>query len=196
MSRKAKKAPRLSWMAQGVSDRALRRAGALHEAGHALVALSAGVQVDDVLLNDAVLVPGRGPGNGVTLYKPPEWFQDGFLHEDQSWPPLATLDEEQRVYIFKRIAVAVAGELVERRLQEKSRGYAMPPEEHARDDVGQASAWARYLAEGDVRRAQSIMDQATQRANAVLEEHWALVERVAQALLARGHLTGPELLAL
>jgi ATP-dependent Zn protease len=172
-----------------------RRAAALHEAGHCIVALSAGVTIEEVLLDDAVIVPGRGAGNGFTIYAPPVWYREGFLRPPPGWPPRATLGPEEETYLFKRIGVALAGELVERRLREQ--GHPLTPiAEHERDDVGQASAWARYLADGDMTRAQAIMDQATYKADGILTHCWDAVERVAQVLLAKGRLTGPALLAL
>jgi hypothetical protein len=102
-----------------VSDRALRRRAALHEAGHVVVALEAGIEIEYVLL-DATLPSAwdeagawhHGPGNAFTVYVPPTWFSDGFLRPDHPWPPLASLGEEQRSYLFRRIATSIAGELV------------------------------------------------------------------------------------
>jgi hypothetical protein len=183
----------LSWLGQGASDRALRKTAALHEAGHVVVTLAAGVEIDYVTLDDSVvLTHGNGAGNGFTCYAAPQWYKEGFLRPNQPWPPLATLDEEQRYYIFRRICVALAGELVERRLLDTGQS-ASHADEHEADDIGMASKWARYLAEGDMDKAQAIMDQATIKAQQVLDWNWATVEAIAQRLIARKRLTGDDL---
>ena len=146
---------------------------AYHEAGHVVVGHLLGVELASV----DILRDGEG-GNGHTIFNVPPWFR-----------PSATLDERRRRYAEAVVTTFLAGPIAEARVAGfhnlEGSGYDL-------DAV--AREWLRLLEPPE--RYEARLDELTVRAEALVDENWPAIERLAQALLERRSLTGAEALQL
>jgi ATP-dependent Zn protease len=146
---------------------------AYHEAGHVVGGHRLGVELASV----DILRDGEG-GNGHTVFNVPPWFRPG-----------ANLDDRRRRYAEAVVTTFLAGPIAEARVAGfpnlQGSGYDL-------DAV--AREWLRLLE--PPKRYEVRLKELTARAEALVEENWPAIERLAQALLERRRLTGAEALQL
>jgi ATP-dependent Zn protease len=141
-----------------------RRSIAYHEAGHAVVAHRLGVEVEHVTI------------------VPDHTSRGHFVHADLFCARGLGSD---RANLERAIAIYLAGPLAQARLLRR-----LDRRRGGRQDYDCASGLARYLAGAAGER--EFLRYQERRTHALVEHYWNEIELVAQALIKRDQLSGPE----
>jgi hypothetical protein len=146
MSKKKHKAPRMKWLPKHdelnekitvVSASEVHRWAAHHEAGHAVVGLLLGEEIDYVEVG--------ADGSGFQAFRSPRWFSDSCGPAPKVKLRLAELDTEQHRFILGRIISGLAGCLMEEHLPSVF-GFKLP-QQPGHGDWENANALAAALAQ-------------------------------------------------
>ena len=140
---------------------------AYHEAGHAVVGHSLGL----VLVDVDVLGDSEG-GHGHTNFRRPDWYR-----------PEVSQDERHERFVEAVVITFLAGAIAEAR-----RASFRNPNASGFDLDAVAREWLHLLDSPD---EEALM----QRAEALVDENWPAIERLAKALMRARRLPGPEALA-
>jgi hypothetical protein len=141
---------------------------AYHEAGHAVVGNSLGLDLIDV----DTLGDGEN-GHGHTRFRPPEWFRPG----------------EPRGERHRRLAEAIVVTFLAGAAAEARHAGFRNPDASGFDLEAVASEWLQQLDSPDE-------EALRRRAEAIVETNWPAIERLAKALMHAHRLPGQEALAV
>lgn len=164
-----------------------REVVAYHEAAHAGLHVILGYDLEWVSIEPNPETQSEGETKGTIL--PPAVTKGRLARGD-------AFTEEELAAIVDNVTNLVAGEVAEAR--RSGERYRLDPlAVRTRDEqwaVGQVQSV--YGSANAYAHADRELATLTKRAEELLERHWAFVERVAEALMVKGRLTGDEVVSL
>jgi hypothetical protein len=162
-----------------------------HEAGHAVVALALGIDVDLVTVECTVRDgEEEGPHMRHTATSDMLWLDRALVARVRSVPP------ERYALLISNLTIAWAGVVAERVLCRRAPQPFWTKRPKAGSDADLALDMARALGVRGRRRVRDFVDSFEPAARRIVVDRWREVEAVAARLLEIGTLSGPQLRAV